>query len=88
MVLTYRGWGERMRGRRILACVDNDAAKYAIVQGAAANFASSSLVESLWDDVSALQSFLWVERVPSESNISDGPSRFEDQLLLMRLLHW
>ena len=79
--LTYRGWADRLRGRRALAFVDNDAAKYAVISGTSQNIASSCLVESLWEDVSELQSFLWVERVPSESNISEGPSRLEFSVL-------
>ena len=68
-------WGTRWRGRRSILFVDNDAARHALIKGYTSSLASARLVASFWEGEAALASYCWVERVPSPSNIADGPSR-------------
>ena len=55
--------------------VDNDGARHALIKGYTPSLASAHLVASFWESEAALASYCWVERVPSPSNIADGPSR-------------
>ena len=68
-------WGERWRGRRILLFVDNDSARFALIKGYTPSVASARLVAAFWEMEACLASYCWIDRVPSASNIADGPSR-------------
>ncbi|CAE7197288.1 unnamed protein product [Symbiodinium sp. KB8] len=72
------------KSRRILMFVDNEAARFSAVKGGSVSDTMRDLVR-LWDrpnmDWPAL---IWLERVPSYSNLADGPSR-DDFALALRL---
>ena len=68
-------WAERLRGRRVIMFVDNDAAKEAIIKGTSASSASAKLVTNLWCRAAEAELYVWVERVPSSANPADAPSR-------------
>ena len=55
--------------------VDNDSARHALIRGGSPSSASAYLVSAFWKAETALLAYVWVERVPSASNIADGPSR-------------
>ena len=75
-------WGSRMRNRRILVFIDNDAARAALVAGGSGNKASEDIAARFWKEATRWCLFPWFERVPSPSNIADGSSRDDSQLLL------
>ena len=64
-----------MRGRRYIHFVDNNAAKDGLIKGLSKSVFSTELLDLFWELEVESGSFGWFERVPSPSNISDGPSR-------------
>ena len=51
------------------------------MKGAAKAFDHNALVHNIWTFALHHRIDLWVERVPSELNISDCPSRWDDRLM-------
>ena len=84
VVLAQRSWAGRWRGRKIVLFVDNDSARHALIKGGSPIQASARLVGLFWAGEARAMSYTWTERVPSESNPADGPSRlaFDDMARL------
>jgi hypothetical protein len=70
-------WGDRLRGRKCINFVDNEAAREGLVQGRSRSQASSELLDAFWELEAHLGCCSWFDRVPSPANISDGPSRLD-----------
>ena len=70
-----RLWKEKIKGRDVIHFVDNDAARFALIKGSPPCLESAWLVQSFWTDESETNCRSWIARVPSRSNIADGPSR-------------
>ena len=68
-------WAERLRGRRVIMFVDNDAAKECLIKGTTKARASAQLVANFWCKAAETELFIWVERVASAANPADAPSR-------------
>jgi len=68
-------WKERLKGRLVLAFVDNDAARYGIIKGSSPSRDSAWILHEYWTAEAELECNTWTERVPSASNCADGPSR-------------
>ena len=68
--------------RRVLFFVDNESARFSAIKGGSVSPTMHDLVR-LWDGPNKeWPALLWVERVPSFSNLADGPSRNDfDQAL-------
>ena len=64
-----------LKERRSLWWVDNDAARCAIIKGLSSSPTMRYLVREFYAFAVEAPSFWWVERIPSFSNIADGPSR-------------
>ena len=75
VIVAQRTWRARWTGRRVLVFVDNDSARHALIRGGSPSLASAHLVSEFWRTETALVAYAWIERVPSASNIADGPSR-------------
>ena len=61
--------------RRVILFCDNEAARFASIKGGSSSSSMNRLVQA-WDAPNfGAPAYIWVERVPSYSNISDGPSR-------------
>ena len=80
MVLAQELWHVFLRERRVIWFVDNDAARHALIKGASPSGPSAALAGAFWSNEERLGSFSWVERVPTQCNPADGPSRlfFQD----------
>ena len=74
-----------LKERRSLWWVDNDATRFAIIKGLSSSPAMRSLVREFYAFEIESPSFTWVERVPSFSNVADGPSRGKPQEALSLL---
>ncbi len=48
-----------------------------LLPGCTRNFDHNSLVHCLWKRFLELRMAVWIERVPTEVNIADDPSRWE-----------
>ena len=70
-------WADDLLGRRVIQFVDNDSARYALVKGYSPSLASSVLLSDTWLQDCRLGLFSWYDRVPTASNIGDGPSRLD-----------
>ena len=75
VVVALSTWGAAVNGRRVIAFVDSDAARAALVNGHSGSPASARLVGAAWALAQEYGVYLWVDRVPSPSNVADGPSR-------------
>ena len=71
-------WQSRLRGQRVVFFVDNESARLAAIKSYSPILASTKILAdiSLFDHVHEV--YPWYARVPTFSNISDGPSRFVD----------
>ena len=63
--------------RAVLAFVDNDPARHAIVRGGSPVADIASVVDEMCGLEVSRRILLYFERVPSQSNIADPPSRGE-----------
>lgn len=66
---------ERMRHRLVIHFVDNEACRFALIKRTSPTKASSWLAGHFLALEADAGSKTWVERVPSEGNPGDGPSR-------------
>ena len=64
----------------MLLFMDNDSARHALIRGGSPSAASAHLVGLFWREETLRRAYTWVERVPTASNVADGPSRrrYED----------
>ena len=67
-------WAGRLRGRRLMLFVDNDAAKECLMQGTTRSKASAKLVSDFWTTAAEYELYIWAERVASAANPADAPS--------------
>ena len=70
-------WSDRLRNRRVLFFIDNEAARIGLVRSYSPVLPSLQLIMSClgWDSRNGCQG--WYARVCSYSNIADGPSRLQ-----------
>eukprot|EP00435_Cladocopium_sp_Y103_P027118 s386_g6.t1 len=75
MVLIRWQFRDLLHSRRTIWWVDNDAARFCLIKGLSPSPTMRALVREFYARDADAPTFSWVERVPSSSNISDGPSR-------------
>ena len=74
-VVARRLWRKKIQGRDVVHFIDNDSAKFVLIKGTSPCLESAWLTQSFWTNESEADSRSWIARVPSRSNIADGPSR-------------
>lgn len=74
-------WANILRDTKCLHFVDNDSASASLVKGYSPRSDSCALVGIYWLQASVVPVDLYIDRVESKSNLSDGPSRFDCGLL-------
>ncbi len=74
-IAAREAWGSRLKKRRVINFVDNDAARHGLVRGYSPSSASCWLLGEFWRRELILEASSWFARVASESNVADGPSR-------------
>ena len=83
VLLAKLTWAERLKGKRAIYFIDNDAARLGLIKAYSPVLPSLNIIMDClsWDYANASES--WYSRVPSASNISDDPSRlkFEGDLV-------
>ena len=77
LLLARLTWGHKLRGRRVIYFIDNEAARIGLVRAYSPVLPSLNLILSClgWDYANNSQA--WFARVSSYSNIADAPSRME-----------
>ena len=68
-------WGDLIRDSLVVHYIDNDAAKASLIKGYGSTDVARRLVQRSVEQEERLQLKVWFSRVPSFSNLSDGPSR-------------
>ena len=74
-------WKKYLDGRKAISFVDNESAKEALVKGTSHNGHFRSLLLQMEVAEQDIRAWLWISRVPSHSNPSDGPSRGDVTLM-------
>ena len=74
-------FGEIIRGRRVYVWSDNTGSEHATRKGAAKAFDHCCVVHSIWLKAAEIGVDLQVDRVPTEANIADLPSRGQYELI-------
>ncbi|CAE7326327.1 unnamed protein product, partial [Symbiodinium sp. CCMP2456] len=69
---------ERLLNRRVILFVDNESARFAILKGGSNSRGMSDLVRAFDRPDLKHPMLYWVDRVPSYSNVADGPSKSTD----------
>ena len=80
-VLAVSTWGPLLQERYVILFVDNDSAASGLVKGYSPQLDSGAIIGQFWLSVAKLKSNLYIDRVESKSNPSDGPSRLEFSLM-------
>ena len=75
VLVALAGWEARIQGRSVLAFVDNEGVRACMVSGGSTSAAVAGVVGAAVDREIAAGALVWFERVPSESNLADPPSR-------------
>lgn len=70
-------WQNRMASKRVIVFKDNDPVGSSIMRGYSQNTFVDCLMAHLFQVEEACASHVWLERVPSQSNPADEPSKAE-----------
>ena len=73
-------WGETLKGKHVLVFIDNDGARHSWIRGTADSFYARSMIHSGTLLESELDVSAYFCRVPTHSNLADGPSRLDFRL--------
>ena len=61
--------------------IDNDSARHGLISGYSPLLRSAALISATLVELARIGAFAWFARVPSASNIADGPSRLDFEKL-------
>ena len=86
VVLCLKLWKKKLMNRPCVVYVDNNSARDVCISGNARTFPGSSLVQTLLETEDSVCVNAWYARVPSESNVADGPSRNSLEGILPRVV--
>ena len=86
-------WEGHLAGAQCVFYLDNEAAKASLVNGASMQSSGAEIIQAFVYSEMRMQVKVWFARVPTSSNISDGPSRFdltemEKFGISQRKVHW
>ena len=93
VTLAVRTFANELRGKRIVAFIDNTCALNMVIRGASRKDDANGILHHLWLELAMLGVHAEWQYVPSKLNIADGPSRecFTDVLALglsWRMAQW
>ena len=74
-------FGDFCKGRKVHVWSDNAGSEWAVRRGSAKAWDHNEVVHAIWVKAAALRCHMRVDRVPTELNIADLPSRFSYDLL-------
>ena len=74
-------WADQLTGQHVIHFVDNDSASACLVRGYSPKADSCELVGLYWLSAARHRVASYIDRVESKSNLADGPSRFDCDLL-------
>ena len=85
MVLMRWMLADRLKDRRTIWWVDNEAARFAVIKGISPSAEMRNLVRHFYHFETFAPTYSWIERVPSYSNPADPPSRGAPEEILRML---
>ena len=93
VTLAVRTFANELRGKRIVAFIDNTCALNMVIRGASRKDDANGILHHLWLELAMLGVHAEWQYVPSKLNVADGPSRecFTDVLALglsWRMAQW
>ena len=74
-------WKEVLQSCQVVFYIDNEAAKAGLIRGAGATPLANAIIGNFCIAEAELQLKAWFNRVPTHSNLSDGPSRQDFELV-------
>ena len=75
-------WSSYIDKAQFVCYLENDSARSGFIKGSGATRLADGIIQLFCEAEAVLQLKSWFSRVPSHSNISDGPSRLDFRLLL------
>ena len=81
-------WPDILQNRQVLLFIDNDAAAACLVRGYSPRQDSCALVGDFWLAASSSKLSVYIDRVESKSNLADGPSRLNFDLMYSLQAIW
>ena len=82
VLLSLMIWGSQLRQCQVVYYLDNEAAKAGLIKGSGATRLADVIVGNFCANESKLELKTWFSRVPTHSNLSDGPSRMNFDLVI------
>lgn len=86
IVAACQAYGPELEGKRVIVLVDSESVLGAAIKGYSSKEDISDAVTELWTTISKYGIVVYFDRVSTDANISDGPSRY--QLEMARKLGW
>ena len=80
-VLALSTWSRTLQERHVILFVDNDSAASGLVKGYSPQLDSGAIIGQFWLSVAEQKLSVYIDRVESKSNPSDGPSRLDYTLM-------
>ena len=68
-------FAHELTNKKVIIHSDNSGAEHGVRRGITREFDHCSLLHQMWVHIARLQIFVWVQRVPTDDNIADLPSR-------------
>ena len=75
VLVSLKTWFKEIRGRDVLLLVDAEAVEAALVKGSSSAIDLGRLIEDVWRAAVESRVAVYFDRVPTDSNLADGPSR-------------
>jgi hypothetical protein len=75
-------WPERFENRFNITFIDNDSARFGLINGYSPVMSSAKLINESWLEDARLSASSWFARVPTASNVADAPSRLDFEELM------
>ena len=85
VLLAKLTWQHLLEDRNVMYFIDNDAARPGLIKACSPSLLSLRLIMDRCNFDFQVCAQSWYARVPSASNISDGPSRLDFELVLREL---
>ncbi|KAF4740435.1 hypothetical protein FOZ63_018184, partial [Perkinsus olseni] len=86
-LVSIETFGRYMSGRWVIVFVDNVAVEQALVKGYSKHADLNHMITKFWHSCEKFHLKIWIDRVPSELNPADKPSRrIFDEIVSLRLL--
>ena len=74
-------WADELLHRRVFVMVDNNSARFALIKASSPAPSIRRVLKRIVTFHARCPSFIWYGRVPSASNVADGPSRGDVTIL-------